>query len=200
MRAKWWAAGLLFIWLVAIAFGMHILMTHETEPGQRQSTIVRIDKAEFLNIPSTQTKPYLLIMFAHPHCVCTKASLSELGWLAEHCKPQLQPIVMMVKPDGAPEDWVEAENWKLAKSLSDVSVQIDENAQWAKKFGALTSGHTFLIDQDGNVLFSGGVTQARGVEGENDGRRAIYTMVTEKKSLSAQPRPVETKVFGCLLY
>ena len=62
-------------------------------------------------------------------------------------------------------------------------------------FHAETSGQTALYDATGNLLFSGGITSARGHEGDNDGRAAVVSLLT---SDGAEER--ETPVFGCPLF
>lgn len=176
------------------------MMTHETNSGPHAFSNAAIEKAALSDIQNIHQKSYSLVMFAHPHCVCTKASLAELAWITQHCSQQLHAVVVFVKPGGAPDDWLNSENWKLATAISGASAKIDENAQLARKFGAMTSGHAFLIDREGRALFSGGITQARGIEGENDGRRAICAIAMGSAHLDAQAKPIETSVFGCLLY
>lgn len=187
------------LWLLGIAFGMNLMMTHETDAGPRAQPHTIIEPSALSTIQSFHSKPYSLVMFAHPHCVCTKASLAELRWLAEQCSERAQIITVFVKPEGAPDDWLNADNCQLAKSISEATMQIDEHATLARTFGAMTSGHVFLINREGEILFSGGITQARGVEGESDGRRAIYTLTTEN-NLQVSETPIQTNVFGCLLY
>lgn len=187
------------LWLFSVIFGMKMMMTHETDAGPRTPTTT-VAKTDLFTIQNLHQKPYSIVMFAHPHCVCTKASLAELRWLAEHCSERAQIIIMFVKPEGAPDDWLNSENWQLAQSISGATTQIDEHATLARKFGAMTSGHAFLIDREGEILFSGGITQARGVEGESDGRRALYVLTMQSAHSDARVTPAETNVFGCLLY
>ena len=62
------------------------------------------------------------------------------------------------------------------------------------KVYALTSGSCFLYDAHGKLLFSGGITSARGHEGDNAGRDAIVKLV------HGRPAPQQqTDVFGCAL-
>ena len=65
----------------------------------------------------------------------------------------------------------------------------------ARRFGAETSGHTLLFDLDGNLLFSGGITQSRGHAGGNAGESAIVSLVNTRTADRAR-----TLVFGCSLF
>lgn len=192
--------GAAVLWLFSVMFGMKLMMTHETDAGPRAQPHTTIEPSALSTVQSFHSKPYSIVMFAHPHCVCTKASLAELRWLAEQCSERAQIITLFVKPEGAPDDWLDAENCRLAQAIPGATVQTDERATLARTFGAMTSGHVFLINREGAILFSGGITQARGVEGESDGRRAIYTLTTETTHDERRANLVETNVFGCLLY
>ena len=54
-----------------------------------------------------------------------------------------------------------------------------------------TSGHALLFDRDGRLLFRGGITPARGHEGDNFGASAIAAR------LAGRPARAEAPVFGC---
>lgn len=172
---------------------MKVMMTHETTPSptaQLQRTI------EASLLPYLQDKPLGLILFAHPHCVCTKATLAELKWILSKCADSLHATIFFVKPDGANEEWTNSENWKLAQEIDGARIEIDEAAQLAKRLGALTSGQVFVCNQQGEILFSGGITGARGVEGDNAGRQAILSLASNLRSDSL----LASNVFGCALY
>ena len=70
----------------------------------------------------------------------------------------------------------------------------DENGVDATVFDAATSGQTLLYDADGRLIFSGGMTGARGHSGDNAGRTALTALLTDGRSATSQ-----TSVFGCLL-
>jgi hypothetical protein len=57
-----------------------------------------------------------------------------------------------------------------------------------------TSGQAFLYDAWGHLLFSGGITAARGHIGDNMGRRSVASLVSGKPSALTS-----TPVFGCPL-
>jgi hypothetical protein len=61
------------------------------------------------------------------------------------------------------------------------------------RFGALTSGHTVVYDPSGRLLFSGGITSARGHAGENMGSELILAQLARKTN------PQTHAVFGCPL-
>ena len=77
----------------------------------------------------------------------------------------------------------------------DVAVRVDPEGVEARRFGSQTSGQIMLYDADGQLLFSGGITAARGHSGDNAGRNAILSLLT---SGSSEQRG--TPVFGCPLF
>jgi hypothetical protein len=134
-------------------------------------------------------------MFLHPHCPCSRASLSELAILLAHASQAVCADVVFVAPRGAPADWVETDLWKSAGEISGVNRSIDRDGAQARIFGVLTSGATVVYDAGGNLLFSGGITESRGHEGDNAGVDAILS------ALRGGPTTFSTtRVFGCALF
>jgi hypothetical protein len=75
-----------------------------------------------------------------------------------------------------------------------VRVAPDRNGVEARRFGAGTSGHVVIYGGDGRLLFSGGITGARGHVGDNVGlERAIASLRADSPTCARSP------VFGCLL-
>jgi hypothetical protein len=68
----------------------------------------------------------------------------------------------------------------------------DIDGREARHFQAFTSGQTLLYSSEGELLFSGGITIARGHEGDNSGRLAIESLLANS---AAEVR--QTPVFGC---
>jgi hypothetical protein len=87
-----------------------------------------------------------------------------------------------------------------------VTVVRDDSGREAGRFGAATLGQTLLYDADGSLLFSGGITAARGHAGDNAGRSELVSLlnrglsapvVTMNRGQSARDA---THVFGCPLF
>ena len=62
----------------------------------------------------------------------------------------------------------------------------------ARRFHASTSGQTLVYGASGHLTFAGGITGARGHEGDNPGRRAVTELL-----MGNTPAVVHTAVFGC---
>ena len=71
----------------------------------------------------------------------------------------------------------------------------DDNGVEAARFGAVTSGQTVLYDEDGALLFTGGITGARGHSGDNAGRASVVALFESRTG-----RTSWTSVFGCGLF
>ncbi len=134
-------------------------------------------------------------MLAHPHCPCTRASVGELALLMAQTQGKAAAYVLFLKLPDFTEEWEKTDLWYSAANIPGVTVLEDEDGAEAKLFNASTSGQTLLYDADGKLLFSGGITGARGHSGDNAGRGAIVSLLNEGKA-----EQTETAVFGCPLF
>jgi hypothetical protein len=131
-------------------------------------------------------------MFAHPHCPCTRASLAELERLVARAGGAITPWIVFYKPSTADSDWEQTDLWRKAQAIPGAHVATDIDGQLAQRFGASTSGHTLVYDAGGHLAFSGGITSARGHEGDNAGRDAVIALLKAEPSETS-----ENPVFGC---
>jgi len=137
---------------------------------------------------------YTLIMFVHPKCPCTQASMEELNRLLARCNGRVAARVLFFKPGNLPQDWVQTDLWRSAAAIPGVTVQEDIDDTLAHKFGAETSGYVLLYDPRGQLLFRGGITAGRGHAGDNAGESAIVSLAAGQN-----PGLVQTPVYGCSL-
>jgi len=135
-----------------------------------------------------------MLMFVHPRCPCSTASLAELAAIVERNQKRVATEVVFVKPHGAGQGWERTPLWDQAANIPGLRVVVDEGAL-AGQFGAQTSGYVVLYDANGRLLFNGGITRSRGHEGESAGRRAICTLLSAET-----PAERQTPVFGCPLF
>jgi hypothetical protein len=133
-----------------------------------------------------------LVMVAHPHCPCSRASIGELALIMTQCQGRVSAYVLFVRPEGFPNQWARTDLWDSAARIPGVTALNDEGGVEAARFKAVTSGTTMLYDARGKLLFSGGITGSRGHSGDNDGRSAIVAMLANEQT----DRPT-TPVFGC---
>ena len=135
-----------------------------------------------------------LLMFIHPRCPCTQASLEELAKILTHSKDMATVYAVFVRPSGVPVGWERDANWQRAAAIPEVKMIVDENGTEACLFGATTSGQVDLYDARGRLCFSGGITGARNHAGDNKGADAVYEWLRWGESTCN-----ETFVFGCPL-
>jgi hypothetical protein len=176
-------------WVAALAFGARVLLKYETTAGT-VGTVSATWPAD--SIVPAPTDKATLVMLAHPHCPCTKASVAELAEIMAHANGHARAYVLFVKPKGASLDWDDTDLRRDAAAIPGVTVVTDEDGREAKRFGAETSGHTLVFDKSGKLLFSGGITASRGHIGNNPGAEAVVAAANAQKI--AQPK---TPVFGC---
>lgn len=135
-----------------------------------------------------------LVVFAHPQCPCTRATIAELELVMGQCSDRIAARVFFFKPGGVSSDWAKTDLWQAAEAISGVSVVADVDGIEARRFGSVTSGQALLFSADGRLIFSGGITAARGHVGDNDGRSAVVSLAQ-----SGSAERAATPVFGCSL-
>jgi hypothetical protein len=133
---------------------------------------------------------------AHPQCSCTAATLAELAEILARAHSRPTTYVVFLKPQGFTNDWVDGDLWQTAKRLPDVTVVRDDDGFEAVRFGAATSGQTFLYDDHGTLIFSGGITGARAHPGDNLGRQTLVALLNRDRPSGGSG----TNVFGCPLF
>ena len=181
--------ALIVVWGAVLVRSMGSLDRFETTAGKPSNPPPRWPQQSCINHSTSRPT---LVMLAHPHCPCTRASIGELAVLMRYCVDRLDGYVLFFRPEGAPEGWEQTDLWDSASAIPGIRAVSDVGGQEARRFGAATSGAVVLYDGHGQLLFSGGITGSRGMSGENDGRQSIVDLVSGKSShLSSTP------VFGC---
>jgi hypothetical protein len=180
--------GLVAAWLLAILVSIGLVERYKTTPG------IAANAPE--NWPAESRIPRgarpTLVMLAHPKCSCTRASISELAELMSRVGGRLDAWVLFLHPEGTPAEWTATDTWRSAEAIPGVHVIVDERGEEARRFGAATSGQTVVYDAAGHLVFSGGITPARGHLGTSVGRdRIAQLFLGDEKS--------KAPVFGCAL-
>jgi hypothetical protein len=136
-----------------------------------------------------------LLLFAHPLCPCSRASLAELARLVAACHDRVDTHVLLIAPREMEAAWRDSDLYSEARAIPGVTVEADVNRCEARLFRARTSGICLLYGSDGKLLFQGGITPSRGHEGDNYGSRSIVSMLSGENAESNA-----TPVFGCPLF
>ena len=182
---------LCLVWFGAVIKGMTILWDYQDTAGKNGVSPVQWPRASRV---ARSTDHPMLVMAVHPHCPCSRASLDELAILMTQLHGHLSACVLFYKPSGFDDKWVQTDLWKSAALLPDVRVLRDDDGREARIFGALTSGQTIVYDKTGRLMFSGGITAARGHSGDNAGFRSILSSVRQ-----GIPGLLHSPVYGCSL-
>ncbi|MCP4890636.1 MAG: RedB protein [Planctomycetaceae bacterium] len=207
-RLKGWLLVAVVTWFLLVAVGLGSLLIYANQPGRGGEPAATWPNATEMRY--SRSKPTLLV-FAHPRCPCTRATIDELAWIMTRCGNRVECRVHFVQPAGQSRQWVQSGMWEKASSIPGVTVLADGEGQLSELFGAETSGHAMLYDAFGKLLFEGGITPSRGHRGSNSGRERIV-----KLAIARQPgRPLSdidqvdsteevdaesTCVFGCPLF
>lgn len=180
------------VWLGIVVTGTFLMLAYANSSGHAGMPPVHWPKQS--GVLPDQNRP-TLVMFIHPHCPCSKASIGELALLMAHCQGQVNAHVLFLQPEEMDSTWSMTDTWKDAARIPGVTVQHDDAGREARFFHAETSGDTALYDAKGNLLFHGGITIARGHSGDNPGRDTLQALL-----LGEPAQLTNTPAFGCPLF
>jgi hypothetical protein len=190
--AKWVLALAGVAWMFALTAGLRAMLNYEDGPAE-----IGNPPAEWPTGSIISRKPGMptVIVFAHPKCPCTDATIGELSILMTRLQGKATASVFFVRPANFVDGWEKTELWHSAEAIPGVSVFSDPGGVEARRFGAQASGQTILYDAGGRMRFNGGITASRGHSGDNTGRSAIVSLV-----ITGTSQTKRTSVFGCSLH
>jgi hypothetical protein len=186
---KLWAAG--GAWLVVVLAGFVLLFRYASAPGTAAASSVGWPTQTSLQPAADRST---LVFFAHPHCACTRASLHELHRLQSRVRHPPLTYVVFQLPKGVSDDWRHTDLWDSAQRIPGVRVIADEDGRESARFAVRTSGTALLYDRDRHLMFSGGLTESRGHEGDSFGQARLIALLE-----GGVPDRNDSPVFGCAL-
>ena len=205
------ALGLaLIVWSGAAVVGVHQAIAYETAAGAARGAPASWPSDSRIERGVAGT----IVMFVHPDCPCTRASLGELAAAiddahaadaadaahathaahaahaadAAHAAQAAAPRVVLVA--------VGSGDVATARVPGAIAFR-DPDAAEARRFGAETSGFVLYYDAGGALRFAGGVTGSRGHTGDNVGRELLARAL--RGGPDAAPGIALHAVFGCAL-
>jgi hypothetical protein len=189
-NALTWGFGA--VWLGIVLAGTLLMVAYANTPGKTGAP-----PESWPGSSQVRRNPHqaTLVMFIHPHCPCSRASIGELALLMAHCHDRVGAHVFFVKPAGMTTAWTQTDTWQEALRIPGVTVHRDDEGREARRFGAETSGATELFDAEGRLVFDGGITGARGHYGDNTGLDAVQALLFHELAIQTN-----TPVFGCSLF
>jgi hypothetical protein len=190
MRYVPWVVG--FLWVCLIGTGCVLLLRYKAVAGDA-GTPPQV-------WPSTSElrraiEEHTLLLFVHPRCPCTSATLEELTFVLTRGAGQVRAQVLFAWPNGQANAWTETKLVRAVQRLPGVQAIWDEGGRETSRFGIRTSGHALLYDTAGQLCFSGGLTPARGHGGDCAGSAALLARLRGDSAARAT-----APVFGCPLF
>jgi hypothetical protein len=180
------------LWLMTFAFLYWPMMDYENKPGELAQTTIDFPMRSRLK---TDIDKNTIVVFFHPQCPCSQATLAELEVLMTRYGKKATTYALFLKPEGVSDQWVKTSLFKDASAIEGVTTIIDDNGTEARLFGSKTSGQLLVYDRTRHLVYSGGITEKRGHIGDNDG------LDTALASLSCKQSNVGSKtVYGCPLF
>jgi hypothetical protein len=164
----------MLVWAFGIGAGLEWIWRYQSTGG-----VVGVAPASWPTVTAIHpaVRSPTLLMFVHPRCSCSRASLAELADLMEKDHGQVSAWVVFLKPELSTSDWEQTGLLAQARSIPGVRVLLDQGGAEAKRFGVHTSGHVILYGNEGQLLFSGGITASRGHVGDNNHLQQVVSIL-----------------------
>ncbi len=178
-------------WLLILGTGFFVLAREEFTPVVGADPLSMFPPGSALKLEANMPT---LILFVHPHCPCTRATLRELDSALSGLDHRVTTTIVFTVPEGVAPHWEQGELWQSVARMPGVRAAVDQDGREARRFGVKGSGHALLFQPSGRLVFSGGITPSRGHDGDNPGRSAIVNLV-----LGGRAPVSRTPVFGCPL-
>lgn len=170
------------------------LWTYKTSPGQQRPAPEQWPTTTALT--RSLDRP-TLVLFAHPRCTCTRATLGALHRLVTDLPGRFHTTIVLASPPGLDDSFAGIDTVVTAHTIRGATVVRDIDDVEAERFGAATSGHVVVYDRDGTLLFRGGITSSRGHVGDSVGGEHLRTLLTATSPPPTPPRTFSAPVFGC---
>jgi len=182
------------VWLFATVGGMTVLWNHELRPGVAAEAPPRWPVDSTLERGESHST---MLVWIHPHCPCSWASIGELQRLLVHLPEPVDCQVVLSRPPQCDQEFVETDLTRAVRQIPDVRVVVDHEQQEATRFGVSTSGQVLLYGRDAELLFAGGITPGRGHAGDSVGGATLREIFRTDRSVTDSQ---ECCVFGCELF
>jgi len=186
------------LWLSLSSAALYALAEYGTEAGEVAPAPAQWPAALPTGITPADDKA-TVVLFAHPLCPCTRATLVEFESLTNRLYGLFDLHVLFFEPSdpsAMPDVWGASDLRHLAASLPGTQLHADVDGQLAHHFGAYTSGQVLLYDTAGSLRFAGGITPSRGHTGSNPGRGTLVSNILSDPGVDPLA-PVLNPVFGC---
>ena len=178
------------LWLGLVAWGSGWLIHYSFAAGEGGRAPATLPPAF---VSRTSPPRPLLLLPLHPRCPCSRATLHELARVLTRASNSCDVTVLMYRPGEQPDGWMEGSLLEECQRMH-LQVRPDPDGRVAASMGVFTSGGVLLYDRSRRLRYQGGITGARGHEGDNEGEDAlVQNLDGTGRSRTSMP------VFGCPL-
>jgi len=177
------------LWLLVVAGGIAVTLNYENAAGRTGNTPRQWPAGASIALDSDRDT---LLLFVHPQCPCTRATVEELNRLLVANHDRVQVHVFCYHPANTPDQWTQTELWRSVAAIPGVALHEDPAGRVSQQFGAETSGYVVLYNPRGQLLFKGGITAGRGHIGDNVGESTVASLLSGESVAVKQ-----TPVYGC---
>ena len=169
-RAAWPLA--LVLWVGLIAGGYAWLLRYSFGGANTATAPATIPSGL---APTGAQRPQLFLAL-HPRCPCSRSTVRELAKILTRAPQASDVTVLMYRPQKESDAWLQG---ALREDCQRMNCWIcpDPDGLLAASLGNLTSGGVVLYDASGRLRYQGGITGARGHEGDNAGELAVINIL-----------------------
>jgi len=180
---------LIVTWIVTVTAGLCWLAAYGSAEGPRGEAPT--ERPAF--VPATDGR-WSAILFVHPRCGCTRSTMRQFERVVGEFAGQLTVSIVFYRPADEPPAWAEGHLRSMAAEMPGVHLIGDPGGLVSASMGARTSGHLMMFDPAGGLRYDGGLTIARGHEGDGPPMAAVHAL------LHGHGPPVfRSPVFGCVI-
>jgi hypothetical protein len=183
--------GLLVASLASASLGWMWLLEHAFRPTATRDFVAQWPCGARPVPAEADTR---IIVFAHPYCPCTRATLDQLDQSLTRFPHNTFVRVVFTTAGLHGRDIAESGLVAFARRMPRVDVYLDETAEETLRFQARVSGEVLAFDRSGNCQFHGGLTSGRGHRGESTGQRQL-----ERVAVGDSTAPFIGPVYCCVL-
>lgn len=187
LRERIWGG----VWLICAATGLGWMLSYQMTPAEPGDPVTRWPTETAVPLGADRLTA---LMFVHPRCPCTRASLTELSSVLQRSDQPVAAYAVILHPESADGAWSQGPIRNQATLINGLTVLPDAGGREHHAFGARTSGEVFVFRPSGELVFHGGVTAGRGHAGPNAGTQALDTLL-----IGLAPRVRQTPIYGCAL-
>lgn len=188
-RLSWPLAAALIVWIAFAVAGWYGISAYGLN-GDPQATTSIVSQWPVDSTIVRLTERPTLVLFLHPKCPCSRATVGELERLPLLIPSDALPDVCVVAaaPRATGDLWWSSPFLDRIARLPNARMVRDPGGVETDLFGARVSGTVLLFDSAGNRLYAGGVTMSRGHAGDNVGLQAVTKLLGDHRA-SVSPIP-----------